>query len=96
MYKKIRFMKGQFVITRLRSSLIFSIIRESSINVTLQDVKAHVKMSGCILKLFPREARDNVRWQTWWVWPARRNKTIQHSHDGFLQLWMRKKTYKKQ
>ncbi len=51
----------QMVVTRLWRVLIFCIIRESAVDVTLQDVVGHVKVSGRVLKLFPWQARDNVR-----------------------------------
>jgi len=41
------------VVTRFRSVLIFSAIRESAVDVTLQDVIGHVKVSGRVLKLLP-------------------------------------------
>ena len=46
-------MLRQIVVTRFGRTLITSIIRESAINVTLQNVIGHVKVSGRVLKLFP-------------------------------------------
>ncbi len=43
----------QVIQTRLVTVLIFRIIRESAVDVTLQDVVGHVKVSGRVLKLFP-------------------------------------------
>jgi len=79
-------MLRQIVVTRFGRTLITSIIRESAINVTLQNIIGHVKVSGRVLKLFPWQARDNVRWYARWVWPTRRNKTIQYSYDSFLSI----------
>ena len=43
----------QIVVTIFGRILIFSIIRESPVDVTLQDVIGYLKVSGCVLKLFP-------------------------------------------